>query len=206
MALSDFFDPAARARATQLVRDLEASSAAEVVITVRKSTADVWLAVWRAGGLGAALTGATVLLLPRLFTWQEIALDTSLGFFLGALLASLCPATVRWLSGEARLRAALERGARAAFYELGVSRTTGRTGLLVYVSVLERSVQLVPDLALGACALDEALAEIARAASQALRRGDFEAFLDALRALGPLLGAAMPRAEDDVNELSDEVQ
>jgi putative membrane protein len=206
MPLRDFFEPAARGRATQVVRDIEALTSAEVVVTVRKDSGDSGLAHWRAGAIGAALTAATMLLLPQSFSWEAIGLDTALGLLAGAGLVAASDRLRLLLTGAERVRAAVLRAAHAAFYELGVSRTSGRNGLLVYVSGAERAVELVPDLALQGEELSEALQAAQAAARQALGRGDFDGFLAALGSLGPLLAVTHPRGEDDVNELPDEVQ
>lgn len=101
---------------------------------------------------------------------------------------------------------AVECAARAAFVEQGVFRTQGRTGILVYISLFERRVALVGDVAIEEANLGEALANAKTNFQAALVAKDsLVATTDALRKLGEALSEALPRSNDDVNELADEV-
>jgi putative membrane protein len=51
----------------------------------------------------------------------------------------------RLLVLPARKIGAVRQAARGAFFDHRVSRTHGRTGILLYVSVFERRVEVVPD-------------------------------------------------------------
>jgi putative membrane protein len=95
--------------------------------------------------------------------------------------------------------------ARAAFVDLGISRTSGRWGVLVYVSILERAAEVVPDLGVDLGMMGEEWTRAVKAIHVAAARLDFEAFKAAALALGPVLGKAHPHRDDDVNELPDEV-
>jgi uncharacterized membrane protein len=65
---------------------------------------------------------------------------------------------------------------------------------------------VLTDVGIDAKALGVGWTEARSAMDVAVRRKDFEAFVAGFERLGPVLGAAMPRAADDVNELPDEVQ
>jgi len=142
MSEIDFFRPEARTQAAESVKAVEAQTAAEVVVAVRRKT----------------------------------------------------------------LRANVARSARAAFYDLGISRTSGRNGILVFVSTFERSCVVLPDIGIDVAALGPGWSEACELLDRAVRQGRLPDFFLALRSLGPVLGKTMPRAEDDVNELPDEVQ
>src|SRR5438045_3928208 len=80
----------------------------------------------------------------KLETWaSRCAVQRPAAGGLGAVLAELLPARLI----ERGLRERVLAAARAAFVELGVHRTRARTGVLVYVSVRERRVELVCDVA-----------------------------------------------------------
>ena len=103
------------------------------------------------------------------------------------------------------MRESVRTSARATFVDLGVSRTTGRTGMLVYVSMLERRIEVVLDSALDRALLGPEFSRAIGALELAVRRGaDFPRFVGALRSLGPILARTLPRLEGDVNELPDE--
>jgi putative membrane protein len=96
--------------------------------------------------------------------------------------------------------------ARVTFYDLGISRTSGRNGLLVFVSTFEQRALVLVDIGIDVAALGPAWSEACDAMSRAVKQRDLPAFEQALESLGPILGARMPRSADDVNELPDEVQ
>jgi putative membrane protein len=94
--------------------------------------------------------------------------------------------------------------ARSRFFDLGVGRTTGRTGILVYASALERRVEVVPDV--GVVTTTDEWRSATSTLERSMARGvDLDSFVAALAALGPALAGPMPRQPDDVNELPDEV-
>jgi uncharacterized membrane protein len=97
----------------------------------------------------------------------------------------------------------VEAAARAAFYDLGISKTHRRTGLLVFAAMYENAVVLVPDAAVEKKAvldLSGARAELERAVAAR----DLDGFLKGLEQLGAPLEKTMPRKAGDENELPDE--
>jgi uncharacterized membrane protein len=95
-------------------------------------------------------------------------------------------------------------GARAAFVDLGVGRLNRRNGILVYVSLLEKAVDIVPDAGVNVTTIGPAWDEALGRLEAAVAAGDLDAFDGALRSLGPALERILPREEIDVNELPDE--
>jgi uncharacterized membrane protein len=94
--------------------------------------------------------------------------------------------------------------ARATFTELPCSRLPGRNGVLVYVALVERQVEVITDCGLRQDALGPAWREACAALDATLRpRPDVDRFVAALRNLGTVLGREHPRLADDVNELPD---
>lgn len=159
-------------------------------------------------GLAFAMGSLLVFLFhPARFPLGPYPLVFALIFVAGALLSRSFPALRRALTSRALQLENVRTAARAAFVDDGVSRTRGRTGILVYVSVFERRVELVHDIGVDEAALGEAYTAARRALegtlAESLEVGIFE---DALRRLGPPLAAALPRADDDVNELADGVR
>lgn len=199
-----FLDERAKVRATGAVRAFETHTSAELVVTVKRE-ARRYLEVDLA--CGAALAFATLnylLFSPKTFATSMMPVDVAVAFLLGFFLPRAAPPLRRLLLPRRVRRGAVDEAALAAFVRLGVSRTTGRTGVLVFVSLFERMVSIVPD-----AGVTQEAAEAARAArgvlEAAVARSDVAAFAEALESLGPRFGATMKRAADDVNELPDEV-
>jgi putative membrane protein len=135
-----------------------------------------------------------------------IAMDGALGFGLGLVLALNVAPLLRLLARERRLQQSVNDAAKVAFHDLGISRTSGRNGLLVFVSTFEQRALVVADLGIYPEALGPRWPEACAALSAAVKARDLAAFERALESLGPILGAHMPRQADDLNELPDEVQ
>src|SRR5262249_24227486 len=128
-------------------------------------------------------------------------------FVVGALgggLVELVPQLKRWLTPPALRRRAVARAARATFVERGVHNTTGRSGVLVYVSWLERQIVLDADSGLSRALPEGALARAESELESAMSRGGAEV-ARRLEALAPAMGRAMPHSPDDVNELPDAI-
>ena len=195
-----FFTEQARKRVTEAVVDVESHTAAELVVVVHR-TSGAWREVDLAVGAAAAF-GVLLLVLfhPKPIPVVAMPVDVALAFAAGAVLSASIAPLKRLLLPRRRVQAQVLTCARAAFVEQGVSRTRGRTGVLVYVSTFERRVEVVADIGVRREVLDVPVQGLSRAVAQG---ADFEAFVEALRAFGPALGADLPRATDDINELPD---
>jgi len=112
----------------------------------------------------------------------------------------------RLLTSATRRRDQVRRQASRVFTERRVSGTRERTGLLLYLSAFERLGVLVPDLGVEALLPRAVLNDLEAGWAQAKGREDFEArVLQGLDTLVEPLAKALPRREDDENELSNEV-
>lgn len=205
MSRHAFFEPDARSRTAAAVRELEKLTSAEVVVALRKSSGSYRAADFLFGGLLALATLAAIVFVPAAIDPVTAPLDALLSFLIGASLCRRMPGLRRRLTRGPVRRTNVATAARAAFVELGVSRTRGRWGVLVYLSMLEREVEVVADIGIDPSALGEEWQRAVEALRAAARRADLEGFLAALGELGPLLGRLHPYSADDVNELPDEV-
>ncbi len=195
-----FFTDAARKQVTEAVVDVESKTAAEVVVVVRRTSGtwrEVDLAVGAAAGFAVLLL---VLFHPKPIPVIAMPVDVALAFLAGAVLSANLSLLKRALLPRRRVRTQVLAMARAAFVEHGVSRTTGRTGILVYVSTFERLVEVVADVGVDPKSVQAELGALQACLSHGAR---FDRFIAALRALGTPLGTCLPRSPDDVNELPD---
>ncbi|NOK34749.1 hypothetical protein HMI49_16240 [Corallococcus exercitus] len=197
-------EDAARTQAAEAVAAIESQTAAEVVVAVRRASGsyahtDAWLGAF----------AAYVVLMVLLFIPQEIHLlvfppVVLLSYFGGMLVGRLLPSLRRALTSRKVQEASVRTAARAAFTELGVSHTSRRTGILVFVSVLERRVEVVTDYGVDPSLMgaewQDALTQLSAAVAASTAS---EPFFQALRRLQAPLARALPRLEDDVNELPD---
>lgn len=201
MAARDFASDDARARVKRVIAELETQSSAEVVVAVRPSSGD-YRHIDYAVGFAAAFASLLVFIFhPRAMRSDVFPIEQALVFVLGAAVSRLLPPLRRVLSSRKRLDENVERAARAAFVELGVSRTRERTGILVYLSMLERDVRVVADIGVP----EDVAEKLSKALVPAVRDADLSRFVSALGSTSKALARALPRRADDENELPDEV-
>lgn len=207
MSERDFLGEASKARCKAAVEAVEARTAAELLVAVRPWSGFYGHADYLAGAGAAFVVLLALLFLPQPFEIVTMPFEVAGAFALGAFLASRSPRVRRVLTSPAHRRDRVAAAARAAFVDLGVSRTRGRTGVLVFVSLLERDVEVVADVGVDLARLEArweaALVELRDAVRD---RADVDRFVRALEALGPLFSEILPRSADDVNELPDEVR
>lgn len=206
MSSEAFFEAKAHEAVRAAVGRVEARSAVELVVAVRKSS-DVYRdADWLAGAAFGFVILLLLLFLPQPFRVEWMPLDVLIGFVLGAGATAFAPPLKRLFLTASRMNGAVDRAALVDFVGSRVSETRGRTGGLVYVSILERSVRVVWDA--GARRVEESEGyDLALEALQAsVARLDREAFVRSLLAIGKICEKKLPRSADDVNELPDEVR
>jgi putative membrane protein len=183
---------------------IEAGSAAEVVVTVVPRSAGHWDVA-----LAAALA-AVALVQGAAAAWfdgtsaQHVALDSLLLALLAVGLVRGLPPVQRLLLPARVAARRVERGAESAFCRQGIFRTRRRTGVLVYLSLLERRAVLLPDDGVAHALPPEVLAAL-RAQAEALfgQPEPHRALLDLLELLRRAAARHLPRQADDVNELPD---
>lgn len=202
MSTRAFFDDAAKTAVRSAIQRVESQTSAELVVTVRRqagvsyAAADLGL-----GALAALVTLALLLFVEKEFATSWIPIDVAAAFVVAALACRQTKSLRRLLTPPSRRLEETRRAACAAFHDLGVGRTSGRNGILVLVGVFERKVAVVPDVG-----VDPALLAPATAALEAsVAKADLAGFVAALDMIGPALASAMPRREDDVNELPDDM-
>jgi putative membrane protein len=202
-----FPDAADKAAMLQAVQQVEARSGAEIVVVVRPRSGSYLHA-----DLAAAIAFGCATLWFLLFApWEFLPLEILAGpLAVGALAGLLCsrvPSLRRALTRPAERRERVQAAARAAFVEKRVGRTRERTGVLVYLSLLERSAEVVADSGVLDRVPSEAWTAAAGGIDAALRRSlDGSALAARIVALAGVLESAVPHSEDDVNELPDGIE
>jgi len=199
-----FLDAAARAGFKHAIETIENASAVEVVVAVRRRSAAYHHANAIVGAVVAFAALAAMLFASSPFGLNSILFDPFAVGVIAAALVELTPQVKRALTRRVSRTAHVLRAARATFVERGIHATTGRSGVLVYVSWLERTIALVPDRGLAASWPAAAIDAAERALTDAMARGGAEV-ARVLEALAPELARAMPHRDDDVNELPDAI-
>ena len=187
------------------VRAVEARSSAELVVTVRPQAGS-----YAAIDLTWALVAGVATLAVGLFSPLEVStpalfLDPLFVGLVAGLLSRSLPFMRRLLVHRTRREARVREAAAAQFHVRRVHQTSGRTGILVHLSMLERTCEVVADLGVEEAVEAEAWEAVIDQLRRGLARGaDAVEIAGLLEGLGEVLEPALPRSEDDVNELPDE--
>lgn len=203
---SPFLTDSTKAALVAAVRALEKGSRAECVVVVRPRSAPHREAAFLGALVGVFASLAVMLYVPWPFRLVWFLVDPAIVGLAAGLLVHRTPALARLLTTPSARRAAVHDAARVAFVDRGVAATRERTGLLLYVSLLERDAEVVPDQGILAAVDRVEWDPATRALVEGVRSGsDGAGVAERLQVLGRLLAEALPVGPDDVNELPDEV-
>ena len=202
MSAKGFFGEDMKEATKAAVAAAESRTSVEVVVCVRRQSGVYRHADYLFGAILLFAVLMPILFAEFTFALEAIPLELLAAFVLGTVVCSMIPVLRRLLTRASYREKAVRSEARAAFYDLGIARTRDRTGLLLFVSLLENRLEVVPDIGIDLKSLGEGWAAELHKAVEAQ---DPQAFLKQVRALGEPLGKAYPRRDDDINELSDEV-
>jgi putative membrane protein len=179
-------------RVEQAVTELESGTAAEVVVVAAERSGSYRDVAYLLASIAAVAFLVVQMWAPYHLHPATVVVDIILGWVVVAWLANDRRA-IRVFTRHARREAQVAAAAAAAFHQEAVHGTPQRTGLLVYVSALEGTVELIPDVG-----LEE---RIARgrwlAAEEAFSHADLDHFLEGLKRVGTLLAESVPPTEDD---------
>lgn len=197
------FDPAACDSLTSCISEIEKTTDAEVVIVVRARSGHYRHADYLSGAI-LALAGLLFLVFsPFDFHPYWFVADVIILFGLGAYVSSRSNSIRRLLTRRKFRAEAARTGAAAMFYEGGIANTSAEMGVLIYLSILERRLELIADRGVlkGVNALEwnQILFEL----HQAGRKPEPQTLLAALENLGALLAKHLPASGENPNELPD---
>lgn len=211
-----FSDPqldALRAR----VEEAEKGTPGEIVVFVAPRSGSYEAVLWRGGVIG---------LLVSVFTWFVLALSlkgwdmswlwspmlaiglSGAGSIAGAALAHQNASILRILAGRKLLARQVHDRAQRAFLEQGVTETAARTGILLFVSVLERRIEIVADKGINAVVPGDQWQEIVDLIRRGFADGEIvKGLSNGIVACGEVLRrSGISSSESDLNELSDDIR
>lgn len=197
------FDQAAGEALAQAVRDIEKDSDAEIVIVVRGRSGSYRHADYLCGAIVAFVALVFVLFSPFEFHTYWVPIDVLALFIAGAFVSSRTNAARRVLTSSKFRAQAARNGAAAMFYEAGIANTSAENGLLIYLSLLERRLEVIADRgilkAVPALKWNNSVFELKRVGT----RPAPDHLIKAVRDLGSLLAEHLPATGENPNELPD---
>jgi putative membrane protein len=211
-----------QARVLAAVRAAEGRTSGEIVTIITHQSDDYAdVALWWSAGVALLALIALVLLpdfymglVDRLlgrwaFDWTpravlELALTVASLKFAAMWLLLLWRPLRLWLTPRPILAGRVRRRAVTYFRVGAERRTTGRTGVLLYVSLAEHRAEIVADESIHAKVAQSAWGDAMAGMIVHVRAGRIaEGMAAAVADMGDILAAHFPRASDDKNELPD---
>lgn len=209
-----------RQRINAAIADAELHTSAEIVPVVasasgRYDRAEDIAGLW----LGGALAAIVFLFMPEYAdeagswagastAWKLTAILLALvvGFIAGAVVTSRAWTIRRLFTPGKQMRHEVDAAARTAFFDASIHHTDGASGVLIYVSLYERRAVILADRHVVERVGQDSIDGWCERLTDRLRTGSLaDAVHEQIEIVGPLLGDVMPRADEDANELSDEL-
>jgi putative membrane protein len=201
-----FFTAEEREKLKAATQDVESRTIGEIVVMVVDHS-DHYI---EAEVLGSVLLGSLLsLILTVLFfnssIWAYIPL-TFIFFFPCWFLFVKADVLKRLFIGFRRKEEAVRLRAERAFFERGLYRTKRNTGVLFFLSLLERKVWVLADKGIHEKMDQGTLDRFADEVSKGVREGRAcDALSQAIQEIGILLSRHFPVTADDTDELTDDV-
>ncbi len=201
MKAAELLDERRAAAIAAVVREAERATSGEIVpVVVERSDAYAELRLGGAALLAFASGALALFLDPALAPWL---VPTQLGVFVAAAWLLGRPALLRALVPGDVLERRVERAAALAFHDAGLVETSGRTGILIFVSLLEHRVVVLADRGIHARVEAGTWDVVVARVVAGIREGRAEHGLaDGIRACGEILAAHLPIRPGDRNELA----
>lgn len=126
--------------------------------------------------------------------------------FAAVLLLCLATRLDRTLTPHGLRRDRVHQAALTQFRARGFDRTTGRTGVLLYIDAAEHIAEVVADTGLFGSVQPDEWADTIAALTDGVKAGrPADGIVTAIARAGRLLAAAAPRLPDDVDELPNQL-
>ena len=138
-------DPAVAASVTERIRSVESSSSAEVVVEVRARSGSYSHADARLAAMVAFIALLIVLFSPWTFEPIWVPPVVLAAYITGVMLSRVSATIGRAMTTRRDRDARVRTTAAAAFVERGVRNTSRETGLFIFLSLLERRMELIAD-------------------------------------------------------------
>jgi len=189
-------------RLVKCVQDVESRTSGEIVPVIASISYDYP----RAGHLGGLTLGvvaaaALSLILGRNDMWVFLALFLPF-YLLFSRLLMMYPRLRRPFIARSEMREEVEEAAITAFHLNGLHRTRDLTGIIIYVSIYERMVQVLADKGINDKVNPEVWQEVADMVTEGIRSGSpGRALCRGVERCGELIQRHFPVREDDVDEL-----
>jgi putative membrane protein len=197
------FDNSACDTLAGCVQEIEKNTDAELVIVVRARSANYSHADYLFGFSLALVVLVFLIFSPFSFPEFLVPIDIAVAFVVGSIICWKSTALRRLFSREKFRKNAVRTAAAAMFYEAGIANTNAEMGVLIYLSLMERRLELIADRGVlkkvPAQDWNHQLFELHKVGKDPTPK----AFQDAIIDFGKVLAAHVPATGENPNELPD---
>jgi putative membrane protein len=197
------FDNAACDTLADCVQEIEKNTDAELVIVVRARSANYSHADYLFGFSLAFVVLVFLIFSPFSFPEFLVPIDVAVAFVVGSIISWKSTTLRRLFSREKFRKNAVRTAAAAMFYEAGIANTNAEMGVLVYLSLMERRLELIADRGVlkkvPAQDWNQQVFELHNVG----KHPDPQSFQAAIIAFGKVLAAHVPPTGENPNELPD---
>ncbi len=127
------------------------------------------------------------------------------GILLGYILAYI-PSVKRLFTTKAEMQEEVYQRSLEVFYENNVSITRDRTGIMIFISLLERKVSVLADCGINEVVSKDYWNELVQTLTSDIAEGDMiQGVVKSINTCGSKLLDSFPIKDDDTNEVVDEL-
>lgn len=206
-----------RGRIEQAVAAAEQRTSGEIVPVVVPRSESYEVTLWKGAGLGAGCALLAAMLVFHFYQgWGMAWLHTGWGTasvtlaagIAGGLLGAFVRPVRRFLAGRDAMIRAVHRRAMKAFVEEEAFDTRDRTGILIFISLLEHRIEVLGDAGINRNVSPDEWAEVVERIRTGIRSGHLtDGIVEAIEMCGRLLEkSGVEIREDDANELPDRLR
>jgi len=197
------FDNAACDTLAGCVQEIERNTDAELVIVVRARSANYAHADYLFGFFLALIILVFLIFSPFSFPEFLVPIDIAVAFVVGSIISWRSNAIRRLFSKEKFRNQSVRTAAAAMFYEAGIANTNAEMGVLIYLSLMERRLELIADRGVlkkvPAQDWNQQLFEMHKVGKEP----DPVGFQKAIEQFGGILATHVPATGENPNELPD---
>ena len=200
--------PSEHRKVTEAITAAEKTTSGEIVVVAARESDDYVHVPIHIATAVALATPLAVPLLDRFAPWSAISVQqlflVQLGVFIILAFALSVPLLRYAVTPKKLMHKYAHRNAAAQFLARSMSNTRGRTGVLIFVSLLERYVEVIGDQEIASKLTQRDWQKIVDEMLPLLReKKTAEALILAVEHCGALLAAHFPPSDDNPNELPD---
>jgi len=197
------FDNAACDTLAGCINEIERSTDVELVIVVRGRSANYAHSDYLFGFLVALVVLVFLIFSPFPFPEFLVPIDIAVAFVVGAVISWRSNFLRRLFSREKFRNDAVRTAAAAMFYEAGIANTNAEMGVLIYLSLMERRLELIADRGVLKKVPAQEWNQHQFDLHEVGKNPDAQNFQNAIERFGELLAEHVPATGENPNELPD---